>query len=350
MTIGVFARRAGITQSALRFYADSGVLVPADVDEATGYRYYSPEQLDRAVTIRRLRGIDMPLDRIVEVLRAGPDRAAALINEHVDDLVTRAGQAREAAAAVVRGALGRSGGSVPVAAVRGPVFAAAVEQVLAATAHDSEHPVLTGVHVESSEDCIVLTATDRFRLSTRTVALDRPGTGWVGTVDGDDLRLAVAWMRRRPVIELRAGAHTLVVVGDDAGTRVCRLLSEPFPDHRAVVAALAPVRCRVVVPRNSLVEAVSSAVGDRVVLAVTVGALTVSAPGSDPVHLAASVQGDTVTLAFELTTLYPAITTSAGPDVMLDIAAPDRPVVIRSADDGDLTTLAMPVRHEGETV
>jgi hypothetical protein len=28
---------------------------------------------------------------------------------------------------------------------------------------------------------------------------------------------------------------------------------------------------------------------------------------------------------------------------MIDIAGPEQPVVIRSADDGDLTTLAMPV-------
>lgn len=349
MTIGVFARSTGITQSALRFYADSGVLVPADVDEATGYRYYSPAQLDRAVTIRRLREIDMSLDRVVEVLAAGSDRASALIDEHVDELATRVGQAR-ATAAAVRVALGRSGVSVPVATVRGPAFAAAVEQVLAATAHDFEHPVLTGVHVESSEDGLVLTATDRYRLSTRTVALDRPGAVWVGTVGGDDLRLALAWMRRRPVVDLRADAHSLVADGGEAGTRACRLLPEPFPDHRAVLDALAPVRTRAVLPRNLLVEAMSRIDGDRIVLEVSEGALTVSGPGSDPVRLAASVQGDAVTLAFEVTTLHPAITTTAGPDVMLDVAAPDQPVVVRSADDGDLTTLAMPVRHEGEDV
>ena len=42
LTIGVFARRVGLTPSALRFYDDCGVLRPAHVDDATGYRYYSP--------------------------------------------------------------------------------------------------------------------------------------------------------------------------------------------------------------------------------------------------------------------------------------------------------------------
>jgi hypothetical protein len=31
-----------------------------------------------------------------------------------------------------------------------------------------------------------------------------------------------------------------------------------------------------------------------------------------------------------------------GPEIMLDISAPDQPVVVRSATDGDLTTLVMP--------
>jgi hypothetical protein len=36
MPIGLFARRTGLTASALRFYADCGLLVPAEVDPVTG--------------------------------------------------------------------------------------------------------------------------------------------------------------------------------------------------------------------------------------------------------------------------------------------------------------------------
>ncbi|WP_222634880.1 MULTISPECIES: MerR family transcriptional regulator [unclassified Rhodococcus (in: high G+C Gram-positive bacteria)] len=36
MTIGVFANTTGLTPGALRFYADSGVLTPAEVDEFSG--------------------------------------------------------------------------------------------------------------------------------------------------------------------------------------------------------------------------------------------------------------------------------------------------------------------------
>lgn len=47
MPIGDFARRSGLTSSALRFYADSGLLHPAEVDPASGYRYYTADQVNR---------------------------------------------------------------------------------------------------------------------------------------------------------------------------------------------------------------------------------------------------------------------------------------------------------------
>ncbi|WP_156095170.1 MerR family transcriptional regulator, partial [Nocardia lijiangensis] len=90
ITIGALARASGLTASALRFYADCGLLTPAEVDAATGYRYYTPSQCERAVLIRRLRGIDLSLEAITEVLSAGPDRAERLLDAHVAELARRA--------------------------------------------------------------------------------------------------------------------------------------------------------------------------------------------------------------------------------------------------------------------
>ncbi|HEY9354348.1 MAG TPA: MerR family DNA-binding transcriptional regulator, partial [Nocardioides sp.] len=42
LTIGAFARAVGLTASALRHYDECGLLVPAEVDSGTGYRYYTP--------------------------------------------------------------------------------------------------------------------------------------------------------------------------------------------------------------------------------------------------------------------------------------------------------------------
>ncbi|MEU7380529.1 hypothetical protein AB0A91_11085 [Streptomyces sp. NPDC042207] len=54
--------------------------------------------------------------------------------------------------------------------------------------------------------------------------------------------------------------------------------------------------------------------------------------------------GQDLQISFELTTLYPAVSTAVGLDVMLDLRGPNQPVTIRSADRGDLTTLTMPIK------
>jgi len=77
LTIGEFARRTGLSAKALRLYEVSGLLRPAGVNPATGYRRYSTEQLDRARRISLLRQLDMPLAVVAEVL-AGDDTEAAI--------------------------------------------------------------------------------------------------------------------------------------------------------------------------------------------------------------------------------------------------------------------------------
>lgn len=64
LSIGDFSRASGLSQKALRLYDDMGLLRPDTVDESNGYRYYDPDQLDRARLVARLRLIGMSLERI----------------------------------------------------------------------------------------------------------------------------------------------------------------------------------------------------------------------------------------------------------------------------------------------
>jgi DNA-binding transcriptional MerR regulator/effector-binding domain-containing protein len=75
LSIGDFSRMTYLSVKALRHYHDVGVLEPADVDPATGYRFYSPAQVGPAQMVRRLRDLGMPLDDVRTILRA-PDPAA----------------------------------------------------------------------------------------------------------------------------------------------------------------------------------------------------------------------------------------------------------------------------------
>ncbi|UKD51311.1 MULTISPECIES: DNA polymerase III subunit beta family protein [Amycolatopsis] len=334
LTIGAFARRCGLTASALRFYADSGLVRPIRVDEESGYRYYSPGQVSAALLVRRLREIGLPLERVGAVLAADPAEASRIIDDHVAGLASQVQQARETAAAV-KATLGSPPPAPPVR-LTGPVFTAAIEQVLTATTQDL--PVLNGVHLEVSPEAIVLTATDRYRLSTRTLVPAEPSAStWTATADADDLRLAMPWTRRQHELHLSLRADEISFQGD--GVRTCRTLADDFPDYRLMLASLPEVLTRAVISRNALVACLERQYTPQIRLDLSAAAVTV---GTEAIP--ADVTGPPISLSFAVSTLHPAISTAVGPDVMLDVAGPHLPVVVRSADDGDLTTLAMPVK------
>lgn len=69
MSIGEFSSRCGLSPKVLRSYADAGVLDPAAVDPATGYRYYDAAQLEAAITVRLLRRAGVGLVEIARFLR-----------------------------------------------------------------------------------------------------------------------------------------------------------------------------------------------------------------------------------------------------------------------------------------
>jgi DNA-binding transcriptional MerR regulator len=346
MPIGVFARRTGLTSSALRFYADSGLLPPATVDPVSGYRYYDADQVPRAIGLRRLREIAMSLGTVEAVLGAGADEASRLIDEHVAAVLDDAEAVRRKAALI------KSSLTVPslvIAALKGPVLADAIEQVLTATARDPEIPVLGGVRVEASQVAVTLTATDRYRLAVRTlVPVEPPATTWAATVGGDELRATVGDIRRSALVRVEATSHGIWLRMAGREDRHCRLLPEEFPDHRLMLTALSGVTTRVHVSKDLLLRALEELPGERLSLGVTPRQLTVRAGDDEQPHAVfeAAVTGHALRISFELTTLHPAISTAIGPDVMLDMRGPAQPVTVRSADRGDLTTLAMPVARD----
>lgn len=62
--IGDFSRLCRVPVSALRYYADLGLLEPAHVDQFTGYRYYTMGQMPRLNRILALKDLGLSLDQI----------------------------------------------------------------------------------------------------------------------------------------------------------------------------------------------------------------------------------------------------------------------------------------------
>lgn len=76
-TIGEFAALGRVSVRMLRHYDSIGLLVPARVDERSGYRFYAIEQLTQLLRIVELRDLGVGLDRIAS-LSAADDHDAAL--------------------------------------------------------------------------------------------------------------------------------------------------------------------------------------------------------------------------------------------------------------------------------
>ena len=83
LSIGAFAQIGQVTHRMLRHWDTAGLLVPAHVDEFSGYRSYDPSQLHRLHRIVALRQLGFGLDDIAAMLDDGIDgeRLSSLLHQ-----------------------------------------------------------------------------------------------------------------------------------------------------------------------------------------------------------------------------------------------------------------------------
>lgn len=90
MSIGVFSQASLLSVTALRAYHHSGLLVPAGINASTGYRTYHAGQLADAAVLRRLRGLDLPLPAVAEILKArDPEVTRKVLASHEETMRDR---------------------------------------------------------------------------------------------------------------------------------------------------------------------------------------------------------------------------------------------------------------------
>src|SRR3954451_17172099 len=101
LSIGDFSRMTYLSVKALRHYHDVGVLEPAEIDPATGYRFYLPSQVGLAQMIRRLRDLGMPLDEVRTIMDA-PDASTrdATLVAHLQRMEEQLAQTQQTVASL----------------------------------------------------------------------------------------------------------------------------------------------------------------------------------------------------------------------------------------------------------
>lgn len=67
-SIGEFSRITSLSIKSLRLYHEKEILIPSEVDEFTGYRYYNERNIDCARTVKILREYDFSLAEIKDLI------------------------------------------------------------------------------------------------------------------------------------------------------------------------------------------------------------------------------------------------------------------------------------------
>ncbi|MEV6265548.1 MerR family transcriptional regulator [Kribbella sp. NPDC051936] len=335
LTISEFARLVGLAPSALRFYDDCGLLPPAEVDATNGYRYYDRSQAERARLLRDLREIDLPLPDVRLALDAAPAEVAELVRAHLRTLEARSTATREAAGRLLTQLLAEK----TTAALGGPELASAIRQVTSAAATTDEYAGLDCVQLQLAPEEVTFVATDRYRLAVRTVRpLEFGGSQARVLVRADDLAAASRWAAAGDVVRVEVNGGLVLVRGDES--RSLAVVEAEYPAYEQILDGLTPPVCRVVVDRAALLAALAGR--DLVAFEIDQESVRIG----DEVKLEAIGSG-AVRIGFTASLLAAALEASVGPDVLLEICEPARPVVVRSADQGTFTTLVMPVRLDG---
>ncbi|MFC0531181.1 DNA polymerase III subunit beta family protein [Phytohabitans kaempferiae] len=340
LPIGTFAQVTGVTASALRFYDDCGLVRPAAVDPATGYRYYSAAQVEEVTLIRQLREAGLPLGDVRRVLTASEEQAQRLIADHLRAMERAVEEARGKASAAMALVRSRLGAAV---SLPGQMLADGIGQVSPAARAGGPEPVLGGVLFEVDGRELRLVATDRYRLAVRSMAIGgRPRDPATAVVPADLLERARPWIGRQETVGVTVTGAGVRLAGP-AGEETLAAIAGEYPRYRIVLDQLPEPSTRAVIPRRTLLSALGDDPEARVHLVIGDGVTVRPSGARRPVTIPAETAGAPLAISFQHATLRPVLAASVGPDVMLQLSRPDQPAVVRSADDGDLTTLAMPV-------
>ncbi|MET0424661.1 MAG: MerR family transcriptional regulator [Actinoplanes sp.] len=338
-SIGELARASGLSVSALRFYDGAGVLTPAEVDPATGYRRYAEDQLRVARLIAGLRRVGMPVSEIARAVRAEPGGVRRMLDDHRRRLEDGLADARRELLRI-HTLLDLEENLMTRITLPAAALAATLDAVLFAAGTDPELPMLGSVLVDAGPDAVTLVATDRYRLAVAEAA---------AAVEGPPIRSVLPLADAR---ELRAaltgGEAVLDLTADrvraEAGGRVLDVkpMDVDYPDHRRLVDALGSEPRRVTFDVAALRSGVIAA---PVVMhrhegqEYQVTPLSVDESG---VRVATDGAGDVVV---QREFLLEALAAGRSGQLVLELDGPIRPLAVRVPGDESRFSILMPVKR-----
>ncbi len=341
LTIGAFARAVGLTASALRHYDECGLLVPAEVDSGTGYRYYTPELADRARLIVGMREAGVPIETMRVVLDSPADEARAALAGFLEDQSARTARAEEAVRGVLSAVDAGPAARPALVELPGPVLAAAIRQVRHAAESDPASE-LASVLIDVGGTGVDVVATNRYWMAVRELPAVAEGDGGRAVLSLPDAATLADRLDAIATAELRIADGTLTLAGQELGR------DTTYPAHRLVLAGLEPAVTRAVLSKADLLAGLDAAAYAEVDLFLGEQAWLRSPHTAEQSDVRGVVTGPSSRLRLGTALFGRALAACLGDEVQLAVTAPDRPVVVTSPYQPGFTALVMPVRHDSE--
>ncbi|NPA92486.1 MAG: DNA polymerase III subunit beta [Chloroflexi bacterium] len=239
-------------------------------------------------------------------------------------------------------------------------FREMVQQVVFAASSDDARPVLTGVFLKVEGDTLTAAASDGYRLSVRKVPVENGAPEPVSLI-------VPARALNEVARSVRDGEETIVMVappgrgqvvfrvGDDVEV-VSQLIEGEYPPYEQII----PQRyaTRTIVPTAQFLQACKRAEvfaregSQSTRLEITPGgdvpgeikvSATAEEAGSNETSITATVEGEPITIAFNVRYLREALEAIKTPDVALETTAPASPGVLRPVGESNFIHIIMPM-------
>lgn len=341
--IGRMAALSGLSVSALRFYDGAGLLVPAWVDPANGYRGYAPSQLGPARIVAHLRRVGMPLGELAQVL-GSPGTAGAVLDAYLQRLQDGLADARREIS-TVRSLLEPVEPLMSSLKILARALHDALSDVRFAVSVDPELPMLAGVllDLDAAAGMLRVVATDRYRLATSAIIVESAA---------DSLSCLVpAAVVDELLHSLGEGSVTLTLSADQVTFSLpdkviqTQPLPQEFPDYRRLLPA-AGSGSAVPVGSSALRQAMADGPVREMLRDGQPYEVSVLAIDPDGTVTICEDPGDGLSVGVNREFLLQALTAGRDEQLLLELDGPIGPLAVRNPARADSFSILMPVRLE----
>jgi DNA polymerase-3 subunit beta len=344
--IGEVARASGLSVSALRFYDGAGVLVPAEVDPATGYRRYADDQVRAARLIAGLRRVGMPVAEIAQAVQdlGDPEAVRRRLADHQRRLENGLADAKRELLRI-HALLDLEENLMTRITLPAAALAASLDAVRFAAPARADGPIPAGLLAECDDATLTLVATDRYRMAVASVA---------ATVEGPPARLFLPLTFVDQVRAVRTGRITLDLTAGAARAETADGVVEAkprpfeFPDFRRLLPATGQGQ-QVTIDAAALREAVTA--GPATTREHEGTAYEVAVLGLDPAGTVRLVPESewaadaAAHVAVQREFFLQALEAGATGQLVLELDGPIKPLAFRVPGDDSRFSILMPVRH-----